>query len=371
MIPLISLINIISIFNLIALAILIAFRKQNIFANRILGLSLLCSASDFIVNFLSYKGILDDFPYFVFFNFSFLWAPLVYLYVLMTLEIRLKFKFKYYVHFAPQLLSFSYWFYMFSLGEQQLDILLTNRHNSIYSWQLQSFQIIIMLQSIFYLGYSAYLIHKKQADKDFNHVPRIRLEWLKQFIWVLIGLIFTLIVSSFLVTSVIIDYIITPILYGISNVFLVYKSLNSSGIFTNITVSDYALSKDRYSGSNLKPENILDYKSKLLHYLDKEEFFTNPEFTINNLSEETGIQVHHLSQIINQELGKNFFDLINSYRIEKAKSLMIDSKNANLTLEAIGYKSGFGSTSSFYRSFKKQTGFTPRAFLKNQKNQPI
>ena len=85
----------------------------------------------------------------------------------------------------------------------------------------------------------------------------------------------------------------------------------------------------------------------------------------------TDIQTHHLSQIINQEFGKNFFDLINSYRIEKSKLLMKDSNTANLTLEAIGLQSGFGSASSFYRSFKKQTGITPNAFLKAQINADI
>jgi AraC-like DNA-binding protein len=366
---LISAINILSIFNLFALAFLIGLRKQNIVANRILALTLICSASDFVINFLSYQGLLDDFYFLLFFNFSFLWAPLVSLYVLLMLGIKWKFKFKYLAHLIPQFLSWTYWIYVLYLDDHYLQGLLTDRKSGIYSWQMQSFQIIIMLQAIFYLGYSARLIRKKQTDAHLNHVPAIRFQWLKQFIYILSGLIFLLIVCSFFVSPVIIDYIVAPILYGISNIFLVYKGLSSSGIFTDVQPAEQSvtLSKERYTGSNLKQELITDYKSKLLKYLQEEEPFTNPELTLNDLSAATDIQTHHLSQIINQEFGKNFFDLINSYRIEKSKSLMQDSKTDNFTIEAIGLESGFGSASSFYRSFKKHTGITPKAFLKTQK----
>jgi len=330
-----------------------------------------CSATDFIVNFLSYNSLLDDFLYVVFFNFSFLWAPLVALYVLLMLDVKWKFKPIHIIHLLPQLLSWAYWIYVISMGENYINVLLTNRTNGIYSWQSQSFQIVIIFQAAFYLSYSARLINKKQADKSQTNVSAIRLQWLRQFIYILSGLIFLLLIFSFLVKPVTIDYIIAPILYGISNIFLVYKGLNSSGIFTNLTVEELKVLKERYTGSTLKAEQVVDYKSTLLKYLQDEEPYTNPELTLNDLSAMTGIQTHHLSQTINQEFGKNFFDLINSYRIEKSKSLMMDSKTANLTLEAIGEESGFGSASSFYRAFKKHTGITPNAFLKAHNDNKI
>ena len=275
------------------------------------------------------------------------------------LEIKWRFRVQHLVHLIPLFLSWTYWGYVFFSGENSLKLVLQNREKGIYPWQLESFQIIIILQAVIYLGYSFRLIRKKQNVASSAQLPRIRFQWLKQFILVLIGLIFLLIVFSFLVKPVIIDYIIAPILYGISNVFLVYKGLNSSGILTDTA-------KERYTGSNLKQEQVEEYKSLLLKYLKTDEPFTNPELTLSDLSEKTNIPTHHLSQIINQEFGKNFFDLINSYRIEKSKSLLKDSKTANLTLEAIGLQSGFGSSSSFYRAFKKHTGITPNAFLKSQ-----
>lgn len=365
----ISLINILSIFNLFALAFLIGVRKQNTRANQILGLSLVCSATDFVVNFLSYSGLLDDFPYIVFLNFSFLWAPLVLFYVALMLEIKWKFDYKHLTHLIPQLLSWIYWIHVFTQGEDYLNVLLADRKAGNYTWQMQSFQIIIIIQAIAYLGYSIYRIYNYQSEVNYPQLPEFKIQWLKQFILVLSGLIFALIILSFIVPPVTIDYIVAPILYGLSNIFLIYRSLGTSGILVATSVDETPIAsvpKERYTGSNLKPEQIEHYKAQLLKHLQVAEPYTNPDLTLNHLSAQTDIQAHHLSQVINQEFNKNFFDLINSYRIEKSKTLMMDVKTANLTLEAIGLESGFGSASSFYRSFKKHTGITPKAFLKAQ-----
>jgi AraC-like DNA-binding protein len=61
-------------------------------------------------------------------------------------------------------------------------------------------------------------------------------------------------------------------------------------------------------------------------------------------------------------LGKSFTNLINEYRIEKAKELL-ETEN-NFTVEGIGYESGFNSKSTFFTTFKKITGKTPTEYQK-------
>ena len=63
-------------------------------------------------------------------------------------------------------------------------------------------------------------------------------------------------------------------------------------------------------------------------------------------------------------MGKNFYTLINEYRIEEFKALASDDKNSHLTLLALAYDSGFNSKSAFNLVFKKQTGETPSQFLR-------
>jgi AraC-like DNA-binding protein len=72
-----------------------------------------------------------------------------------------------------------------------------------------------------------------------------------------------------------------------------------------------------------------------------------------------------LSQIINEYYQQNFFDFVNSYRIEAVKSKLQKPDYDAYSLLAIAYECGFGSKSSFNRIFKNITGQTPTQYKKN------
>jgi AraC-like DNA-binding protein len=74
------------------------------------------------------------------------------------------------------------------------------------------------------------------------------------------------------------------------------------------------------------------------------------------------VSTHHLSQIINERLNKNFFEFINHFRVKEAKRLLKDPGSQHLTLAAIGFEAGFNSVSSFNSIFKKATSFTPSQY---------
>jgi AraC-like DNA-binding protein len=90
--------------------------------------------------------------------------------------------------------------------------------------------------------------------------------------------------------------------------------------------------------------------------------YLNPELTLHDLSSQLKVSDRKLSILINAELGKSFFDLINSYRIEEAKKILRTSKDPKLTVLEIMYEVGFNSKSSFNTAFKKYTGSTPTAY---------
>jgi AraC-like DNA-binding protein len=79
---------------------------------------------------------------------------------------------------------------------------------------------------------------------------------------------------------------------------------------------------------------------------------------------------HVLSRVINDGFGKNFFDFINTYRIEEFKRRADDPHYKNFTLLGIAYEVGFNSKSAFNRSFKKITGQTPREHF-NLMQEPV
>ncbi|KAB2844021.1 MAG: AraC family transcriptional regulator, partial [Melioribacteraceae bacterium] len=90
--------------------------------------------------------------------------------------------------------------------------------------------------------------------------------------------------------------------------------------------------------------------------------------TIRELAENLNIHPNHLSQIINEKLGQNFFDFINSYRIKEAEKLLL--KNGKKTILEIAFEVGFNSKSTFNAAFKKHTGVTPTAY-KNLKKETV
>ena len=94
-----------------------------------------------------------------------------------------------------------------------------------------------------------------------------------------------------------------------------------------------------------------------------EKPYLNSQLSISMLAEQIKIPSNHLSQIINEQEGKNFFEFVNNYRIEEVKQRIIENQDKKFTLLAIAYDSGFNSKSSFNRIFKKQEGLTPNQYI--------
>ena len=88
------------------------------------------------------------------------------------------------------------------------------------------------------------------------------------------------------------------------------------------------------------------------------------ELTIYDLSNQLQIPRHFLSEVINEHLGKNFYNLVNDYRVEEVKGRLEDPRFKHLTILAIAYDSGFNAKSSFNTIFKEKTGMTPSEYQK-------
>jgi AraC-like DNA-binding protein len=118
----------------------------------------------------------------------------------------------------------------------------------------------------------------------------------------------------------------------------------------------------KYARSGLKQKDVEKYIKILQKHMEAEKPYLDRELTIFDLSEQLGIPRHFLSEVINEHLGKNFYTLVNEYRVEEVKRRIADPKYKNLTLLAIAYDSGFNAKSSFNTIFKELTGMTPSEY---------
>lgn len=97
---------------------------------------------------------------------------------------------------------------------------------------------------------------------------------------------------------------------------------------------------------------------------DEEEVYRDADLSVVSLAERLGTNRTTLSLVINQTYGVSFRQVINNYRIEAAKSYMLDHPDA--TQEAVASACGFLTAQSFNIKFKEIVGQSPRVWLLNQ-----
>jgi AraC-like DNA-binding protein len=98
-----------------------------------------------------------------------------------------------------------------------------------------------------------------------------------------------------------------------------------------------------------------------------EKPYLDANLSLPELADKLEIPSHHLSRVINEQFGVNFFDFVNQYRVEEVKSKIGNPEFENLSLLGIAFDSGFNTKSAFNRVFKKMTGFTPSEYKQQQK----
>ena len=123
-------------------------------------------------------------------------------------------------------------------------------------------------------------------------------------------------------------------------------------------------SKSRYQTSTLSDAQKQDYLQQLNTLLKIQKPFLDPKLNLSTLAQMLEVKPHLLSQIINEMTGKNFYELMNTHRVEEVKQHLKDPDQQNKTLLAIAFESGFNNKTSFNQAFKDITGLTPSAYKK-------
>ena len=121
----------------------------------------------------------------------------------------------------------------------------------------------------------------------------------------------------------------------------------------------------KYANSNMSEEQINNYLEKILQYMDLEKPFLDKSLTLRKFAEHLDIHPHHVSRVVNEKLGLNFSNFVNSFRVEYSKQFLIQEFLSKYTISGIGNEAGFNSRSAFYNSFKKFAGMSPGDFVNN------
>ncbi len=313
------------------------------------------------------------FPDFILLNNSFLlFNPALYLYTRSLTQHQFKLRPIQLLHLIPYLFfKTTAWI----IEEPQSFNNYFQTNNTL--WFRLLFGIFGVVSWMTYLWLTGIIItrHRKQIRNEFSTI-----DMFKRIGWILFIVVFY------------ISYCISVFLWGVFNLiiydtlslttfnysvllFFIYifgfYGLKQPEIFKQITIGKRKNghkkpaipdSQNEKSSNSFLSETASDsIKEKVLAYFQKEKPYLNPDLNMTLLSETLKIPKHHLTEVLNNKMGKNFFQFVNEYRVDAVKKLLSNPKN-RYSIEAIGYECGFNSKSTFFSVFKNMTQQTPMEY---------
>ncbi len=130
----------------------------------------------------------------------------------------------------------------------------------------------------------------------------------------------------------------------------------------NINTGLNSLTEKKYLKTRLNEDELKNLVQCLNKIMDMEKPYLDCDLTIHDLAKKLDTSLHKLSQTINLLYKKNFFEYINSYRVNEFKEMLKVPTNDNLKIESLAYDCGFSSKSAFYAIFKRYTNITPTQY---------
>lgn len=347
--------------------------------------SLLFVLTWFQLEFLAIRGVVNiPFPWFYGTRLGawFVVGPLILLYQRALVYPKEAFAWKRLRHFIPFLLFFLVFPLTFAwelhphainygiliyLSYPQLD------YNFWYYLYFALFPLQF-LHLLYYLWASRNQLQAftRTRESQYTESERATVQWLSQL---MLGFyILALLALTFLVLSPWLGIYIRELdfLYVIPMVVLSYlisyRSFRHLTLFQQIDPPEPKLvhrsNGKKYEKSALTAEKALQLKEQVKEHMQVKKPFLNNELTLRGLAQELAIPPYQLSQLLNEHFKKNFFDFINTYRVEEVIVYMAQEQDRKVSLLEAAFACGFNNKTSFIRYFKKLTGQTPSQYFK-------
>jgi AraC-like DNA-binding protein len=233
-------------------------------------------------------------------------------------------------------------------------------------WYSYLFSLVTLFSWVHYNSASGVLIfrHRKKLFNEFSNI-----ESNKKITWLYFIVIFynlyclTVVVTASVTLFLRLDFLL-PHIFNYSALLLLVFILGFYGLHQK-TISQYTEKEVRESHLahtlNIPADRRINIQKELNQYFANEKPFLNPDLNMTMLADHLKVPKHHLTEVLNKDMGRNFFQYVNSFRVKAVKEMLSDPSNL-YSIEAIGYECGFSSKSSFFTVFKNLTGKTPQEY---------
>jgi len=290
-------------------------------------------------------------------------GPFLYLYTLALTGHLSSFKISS-LHFLPALTVFIYTIPFLTLSADLKIYVFKNKGIGYETFGLIKMAAII-ISGIFYVLASSVVLrkHRIAIANQFSSAEKINLRWLQYLIY-WIGVIWLLVVFAND------DWVFAAAVLFVS--FIGFFGIRQAGVFNGSEFQsrenesadvDANPDKRKYQKSGLDVESSEALHLQLVEVMNVKKLYCKNELSLSDLADHLKTQPNYLSQVINEREGKNFYDYINSLRVEEFKRLVVEPDSRKYTLLALAQQCGFNSKSSFNRYFRKATGQSPSEFV--------
>ena len=224
-----------------------------------------------------------------------------------------------------------------------------------------------------YKTYSLLRQHDEYILTKFSYLEDISLGWLNRFFWIELAtwaafVLFEVMGSYWFSLLPTLGMQMSFIVLMLGILYLGIYGLREHGVFVDVAIEP---EEETINPIGLTQEKVEAHIHCLRQYMLVEKPYLEPKITIAELSHRTQIPINQLSKVINEQLGMNFFDFINSYRVEEFKQLVHDNRFEHFTLLGLAFEAGFNSKSTFNAIFKKFTEQTPSEYVRQLRSFPI
>ena len=120
--------------------------------------------------------------------------------------------------------------------------------------------------------------------------------------------------------------------------------------------------KEAVYRSLVSPRLMDVLKEKILNIIVMQKKYKDKNYSAKRLAEDLGTNTRYISAVVNVRFHMNYTSFINKYRIEEAMSILVDKRYQELRMEEVSDMVGFSNRQSFYASFFKLVGMTPRDY---------
>jgi AraC-like DNA-binding protein len=374
--------------------------KENPYLSKLLSIILFAPS---IRNF--FEGIFNIqivdysvFPFYLFFGFQFVLPASVFLYQRALMTDELKWENKYYWHFVPGLIAFLIALISFILYEQQP---ITTQTEFIYDQSVQELKMLVQTKYLYllwvmmtfpylFLAYRLFIKGISQGTFFGYHGKEIG-------IWLMIQTIPLTLLYLSLSSEVLLAFwqdrpIITntqhlifkniyllmivvyvwskpEILIGLPNWRIIKKTTPNS--FPNhLEIAGWKNPTSDQNKFTANTELTLIMETIQVYACTKSEF-NSDEFTIEDLSINIKIPVHHLKFLFRYYQNFGFHGFKNFIRMIKVIDLLSKKQHHSHTIESLGESAGFGSNSTMLRTFKKHIGLSPNEIVQQLQTEDV